>query len=258
MHRRTTTALLLTAALAAPFSAALAGCGKSDTGLTEAGGVKGQEPPATLRGAGIPDATAPPQDVIPPSSGQSVDGSPPTSTAAGGGVGPVPTPVPGAVPPAPPTTCVSAPATTAAGQKGGGEIVCSSPGDPGGAGDSSASPPTTIPGPDSGPYPTPYPTPDATHGVVLVSTGGSPCPASAQQCVAMYAIIPAQITLTPASGQAPSVTFSSSGSGGTLIAPGTWQVTAVPTTGDRSCTPGTVTAVAGTTVNVSIDCVLPG
>ncbi len=237
MRRRLTSLLLLTVAVAA----AAAGCGSTSTTLTEPGGVKGQEPPGS-----IPTATrAPGTSAVP-----AIE-VPLGSTAGRPGA------EPGSTPPSPPTTCVSVPASTAPGGRGGGELICSSPGDSGAP--PASSPMTTVPSDAAGnPLPA-MPSPDATHGVVVVSTGGSPCPASAQQCVAMYAIVPATVTFTPPDGQAvPPVAIVSTGRTGVLLSPGAWQVAATPSAGNRTCAPQPVTVTAGATVEISIDCALPG
>jgi hypothetical protein len=250
VHRRH---IVRTVLFIAIVLATAAGCTKTTT--TETGGASslGSTAPGTGANA-MPGATAPNR------SG--------TTSPAGPKCGPVysedstTVPLPpicgsegGATthPTAPPTTCVSAPATTGVGTKGGGELICSSPGDDG----SVSSPPMTdtVPGRER-----PIAQPDATHGALSIVTGGSPCPKSADTCVAMFQIVPAKVHLEQVGGSA-TADGETAGMEGLLslqLDPGTWRITAIPIAGDRACSAQDVTITAGEATSVSVDCALPG
>ena len=247
MHVRPIARTLL---FSAAVLAAAAGCATTTT--TETGGAGGNP-----SGSGSTAPSLPPKTTAPSGKAQctpAYDPDHPTTIApfdcgSGTGLGGTTT-----HPNLPPTTCVAAPASTAPGVKGGGELICSSPGDDG----SVSSPPmtdTTIPGP--GPS---IAQPDATHGALTIVTGGSPCPKSAEACVAMFQVVPAKIHLENV-GSAATVDGETSGREGMLslqLEPGTWRITATPIEGDRTCTGQEVMINAGETTSISVDCALPG
>ena len=98
--------------------------------------------------------------------------------------------------------------------------------------------------------------PDATHGALSGTTGGSPCPRSAEMCVAMYQLVPATIAVMPAGGGTMVTTVESDGGFSVLLNPGTYTLQTKATAGDRTCADQTVTITARESTDISIDCAL--
>lgn len=214
-----------------------AGCGRAQDSTSTVG-----RPPAT----GTAPGTAP---ALPPSSASTLYGTIPEPRGAqvppseGSGASSEP-----GVPGGPTTTCVRGPATTALGQRGGGEITCSTipPAD-----GSVSSPPmtdTTIPV-----EPVTRLQPDATRGVLRGTVGGAACPATAEQCIDLYRLVPARVDISgPTTAAAHTAGMENLFQ--LLLPPGRYQVVAVPDAAGETCVPTTIDVVVGQAVDVSVDC----